>query len=162
MGLRHRYVRLLSIAVTALLGIVSSAQEASAGPVGPQRAAAMLRAGCCCVVARADCCCEGGTPVRLTPRQAGEGPARLLMPAPRDESGPRSGSCQCRSADPARPPSNNPSPSSEDEQSRVDHTAAAVDISIAALPGAPRFSADRPHLSPPKAPLYLRTARLLI
>lgn len=149
------------IALAAFVGIVSATQDATAGPASRDRALAMWRSGCCCVTRpTSGCCCETSNPISLTSTPASESSRRATAGAgvPLDSRSGRT--CQCRSADPARAPSNSESRGGDE---RPDSIAAesSAGLPVMAIPAPPTRTVS-PHASPPKAPLYLRTARLLI
>ncbi len=161
MGSRRHHLRLLWVAFAAIVGSLSVAPEASAGPVSRDRAAQMLRDGCCCITPGNDCCCESA-PIGLHSGEVSKpGPLGIARtPVPVD-SRPGGGSCECRSSDPARPPSN-PSSRPSDDRSESGQDESPGGFVLVFPPSASLTRPILPHGSPPRSPLYLRTSRLLI
>lgn len=145
--------RTLWVALAAIAGILSLAGDASACRVSD---AAPAGRSCCVGRSPADCCCKG--PVAAPERTA-------TAPAPIGASRPSLGipspGCECRPGEPTAPTDR---PAQRVHDDRPD-AGRAYDLApgFVPVPGLPPASRPiEPTASPPKAPIYLRTARLLI
>jgi hypothetical protein len=149
---RHHF-RLSWIALAAIVGMFSVAGDASAsgtsgGPRNDARACCLKRVCtvCCCTPASASSgALTTGLMVALTPQGSGlSAPARP---------------CECRSSEPGSPGLRHESRSSEDRADQALGKSALLNVYA---PTAVTSWLKLPNASPPKSPLYLRTARLLI
>ena len=144
-------VRWLWVALVAITGLFSAVGEASACSTQPPRS-------CCAGSASRSCgCCPGGathsprsTTDRLSPPVRAQAEARIP-----------GYTCECRSQDPAAPGPNKESRSHQErsDEGRIDTLALAFAPTAALTARAHPVSHP---LDPPKSPLYLRVARLLI
>jgi hypothetical protein len=151
-GLRYHF-RLIWIALAAILGMSSVVGNASASTTAGVPKNGSL--ACCLKRVCTVCCC--------TPAPASD-PSKTerSMALPSSESGLYSSArpCECRSGGPGSPASRHESRSSED---RHDETQGEpVDLSVHVPTAVPFARLMVPTANPPKSPLYLRTARLLI
>lgn len=145
-------LKLPSIALVAVLGGLVTAGEASACDMTEGGCAAAARCGCC------------AAPDRTEPGHRAPAPSARRVGAPRDvttcTTAP-TGGCVCGTERPAAP---GPRPS----QRPPDHrTAPARDLApdpsgLLLAPGALARSSPPTARPPQRAPLYLRTSRLLI
>lgn len=149
------------IALAAFVGIVSAAQDASASPVSRDRAREMLQNGCCCVTHVSGCCCESAEPISLSSTPAPGSSRDEAAGAGVRQRANEGRTCQCRSGgDPAGVPSSPEARGGDERTGPASAHSAAGPLRIAVPP--PPARAVPAHASPPRVPLYLRTARLLI
>jgi hypothetical protein len=151
MAVQRLQLRLPWVALVAIMGMLSVAGEATAGTVnGASRE--------CCIVRTCDkCCCDApstSSPPATTNRPSAHPSDRANLTTPTRP-------CECRSGEPAAPAPKPASRSSESrgDQARSNSFARSVD---APAPADVFARLLLPTGSPPKTPLYLRTARLLI
>jgi hypothetical protein len=150
---RHHF-RLSSVVFAAILGTFSAVGEVSASALksdgqGPGRA-------CCLSRVCAKCCCP---PVSKVSGVSPSGPSanvstarsRLSAPAPL---------CECRPGGPNSPASKDEPRSSETREDQV--AGHAAEPTVESVPAITLVRIDLTPPAPPKAPLYLRTSRLLI
>lgn len=148
-GLRHN-LRLSLIAFAAAVGALSVASDVSASNTGPQNGAR----ACCLKRACSVCCCEPAavaSPVHepADPRFTGAGLAGRTAPP-----------CECRSNGPAAPA---PGPESRPGGQRIDPGHGESVVLTIDVPSAETLARHlRPAARLSKAPLHLRTTRLLI
>lgn len=155
-----RHARLGWIALAAIVGVLSSAGGASAGAMG---GGSGHGGDCCAARPMDDCgCCTAPAPSRAA--RGGEPAAvvedRALTRSATLRHGTRP--CVCRAEDPAAPASKGERPTSERRQSS-ERTFVCEVLQVVDEQPSP-FATRRllPGSSPPRAPLYLRTLRLLI
>jgi hypothetical protein len=148
------YLRLSSIALAAIVGMLSVAGEAVACSAKDPGAGAR---SCCASPSRSACCCEaekaepGPPSIERTAVGLLSGSGHLLAP---------NSPCECRTGGPNEPA---PKPQSPTSERRTDQERARSFESILEFcPTTIFFSLIPPTESPPGVPLYLRSSRLLI
>jgi hypothetical protein len=153
--LQRQLFRLLGVALAAVLGSVSLAGEAVAGTSGRDRAAGMMRDGCCCVMAASGCCCESPASVKQ------EDASPVSAVAVRIETPRSMPTCQCLSGEPAQPSQR---PVRRGAISRADGRSALETGTPLGDRSSTSSHAFRPEptASPPKSRIYLHTSHLLI
>ncbi len=156
-----RRFRISLIALAAFVGTVPATHTAIASPTSPDRARAMRQNGCCCVTHTSGCCCETSEPIHLSGTPAAESGPEATPGADGQQDSGTGRTCQCRSGgDPARARSNFQSKRGNRRLARASAESLAGLCAVAAP--APPAQPVSPRACPPKAPLYLLTARLLI
>jgi len=146
----HAHRLLPSLALAAIVGMLSVAGEASACSV--QRASTAASA-CCAGTA---CCCEP-TKVEPHPESADR---TTSLPLGGDGLSLPASPCHCRPSEPTEPASKSESPSPE---RRTDQDRArSGELIFGFRPAIVFVRPVLPTESPPRAPLYLRISRLLI
>jgi hypothetical protein len=156
MALFRHHSRLAWVAVAAIMGMLSVAGDASAStadvaPRGDIRS--------CCAEGRCTVCCCKPAEAPPRPRPADRSAA---LPSKGGDIAAPARPCECRSSEPATPA---PKPESRSSEGRGDQARGEpVDPALdAGPPPAATFARlILPTSSPPKSPLYLRIARLLI
>jgi hypothetical protein len=146
-GLHHHF-RLPCIALAAIVGVLSVVSEAAAAPSKETTRSCCSRAGCgmpCCEQPADRAAAQPS--VALTTIQSG---LASLPEMP----------CQCRSEEPAAPAPKS-EPSSSEHRPDQDR-ASSVDLTIEAPRATAFVRATQPTSCLSRAPLYLRTTRLLI
>ncbi|HEY2155696.1 MAG TPA: hypothetical protein VGH33_08700 [Isosphaeraceae bacterium] len=148
----RRYLRLTWIAVAAVAWMLSVAGDASASMTkavqGPGRA-------CCLGRVCAKCCCPPASKVSGLPSSGqsanvSPGSSRLSTPAPL---------CGCSPGSPNSPASGDePRPSETREDQVAGH---AAEPTVESVPAVTLVRVVLSPAAPPKAPIYLRTSRLL-
>jgi hypothetical protein len=152
-GLRYHF-RLTWIALAAIVGILSVVGDASASAASA--AARNVASSCCVKRVCTGCCCSpesGSTAPLATERSVAVRPSEGGLSTP-------SRPCECRSSEPGSPASRDESRFSEDRADQASGESVSLNGHV---PAAVTFTRHNlPTASPPKSPLYLRTARLLI
>jgi hypothetical protein len=155
-----RHFRVLVAVGMAALGALCVPTQVSSA-TGQERAAEMLRDGCCCVTKPASgCCCETSTPITFNARIATPTNGSLDVARAGDSAQRRR--CPCgRFSDPVAPRSKSQSTFAESESD------SGATILRAAYTGTEQSASAfgrrvASRASPPAAPLYIRHARLLI
>jgi len=151
-GLRHQ-LRLPGIVFGTIAAILFLAGEVSA--CSP-KAGRNSTGGCCSGRAESACCCE---PAGVKSRPASAVRSTVLPPAKAGLFAPEP-LCECRSGAPNEPASKSESRSPERraEQDRAGSVELPFDIRPMIAPARLVLPTERP----PRAPLYIRTSRLLI
>jgi hypothetical protein len=149
------HLRLAVVASVAIAGMVLTASSASASPTNPGSQTGSR--ACCLKRSCTVCCC--GTSNTQSPGQSATSPA-LQSRKSLAIALPPSIPCECRSNTPATPA---PKPESRSEEQRSDRDRADSSLPASFVSSPSMFTFVRLTVSgPPPAPLYLRTARLLI
>jgi hypothetical protein len=152
-GLRYHF-RLTWIALAAIVGMLSVVGDASASTTSgaPQNGAR----ACCLKRVCTVCCC--------TPASASSGlstTARsVALPSREGSFSSPARPCECRSGEPASPASRHESRPSDDRADQMHGE--SVELNVRGPTAVTFARLILPTASPPKSPLYLRTARLLI
>ena len=148
------YLRLSSIALAAIVGMLSVAGEAAACST---KGSSDNTRSCCATPSRSACCCVAET-AEPSPRPI-EHTAVGLAGESEHHLAPDS-SCECR---PSRPSEPAPKPQSPTSERRTDQDRARSFESILGIrPRITFVSLVSSTESPPGAPIYLRASRLLI
>jgi hypothetical protein len=153
MNIGRRYFRIPSVALAAIIGMLSVAGEASACSM---KAAKKAASACCTGNSQSACCCDADkveskfqsselTLVRTLPEAGAIAPAS---------------SCECRPGNPTEPASKPESGTSrhQTDQDRVRSASLISEIRPAIIFVRLALPTERP----PATPLYLRMSRLLI
>lgn len=149
----HHHFRLSTVVLAAIVGMFSAVGEASAS--SPKTDGQGAGRACCLGRVCAKCCCPPASKVSGLPSSGQSanvslGSSRLSTPAPL---------CGCRPGSPNSPASDEEPRPSETRQDQIAGHAAQPTVE-----SVPAITLVRVVLSPavpPKAPLYLRTSRLL-
>jgi hypothetical protein len=165
----HVTLRFSPIVLAAIVGALSAAEPALAAPrvgagastrVGLGCAVPSPGGGCCAARPASGCCCEPTVP---------PGPAAVrfvflaaIPPGQTPGSGLPQASCSCQAAEPLAP-GGTTTPRTPDDGGKPGRLAGSALSLSDANAGLPRWSrrGATTH-SPPRSPLYLRTAHLLI
>jgi hypothetical protein len=149
---RRHIFRLSLLALVAVAGMLSVVTDASAST--PKRSSANSTDACCLKRVCTVCCCESASAsaTRKTNSTLPRGEASLASrPAP---------PCECRSGDPVAP-APRPEPRPTDPRPERDR-GAPVDLTLDSPRSATFATVVPPASGLSKAPLHLRTTRLLI
>jgi hypothetical protein len=140
------------VALWAIIGMLSVTGEASACSM---TAASAASRACCTASAGSACCCESTT-VESQPEPVAR---TTVLPAAGGLFAPKT-PCECREGEPTEPASKpgQPSPERRTDQDRN----GSVELTFEVRPAIVFVRLISPTESPPGAPLYLRTSRLLI
>lgn len=156
MTIRRHRLNPLWIAFMALVGMLSVGDAA--------RACAEIKVPkACCEASPADdcrCCGTSDSPAPFSGVSRSEG---IEWSRSAGLDAPRSGSsCECRSNAPPAPAQKPDSRTSDETRTDQGHDEVIAYLAYAPRPSLPAFRLISANVSPPKAPLYLRTLHLLV
>lgn len=158
MANRLRHVRLGWIALVAIVGVVSSSENAAAGTMAAECGSDQR----CCVSRPMSACCTPSAPSQVETSVDSADP-EIVDRAPNHTASlsPNVHPCECRASDPAAPASE-PERRCPERRQGGDQSLDCKDRHAPTERPTPlTTSLVTPGSSPPRTPLYLRTSRLL-